>query len=61
VLVFQQGLGSGAIWALEATRAINVEMPAVIFALLCGVSMDYQVFIISRMREAYDRTGPQIA
>jgi hypothetical protein len=50
-------LGSDAIWGIEATRAINVEMPIVIFAFLFGVSMDYQVFIISRMREAYDRTG----
>jgi putative drug exporter of the RND superfamily len=32
-------------------------MPIVIFAFLFGISMDYQVFIISRMREAYDRTG----
>ena len=32
-------------------------MPVVIFAFLFGISMDYQVFIISRMREAYDRTG----
>jgi RND superfamily putative drug exporter len=56
VLVFQEGLGSGAIWGIEATRAINVEMPIVVFAFLFGVSMDYQVFIISRMREAYDRT-----
>jgi RND superfamily putative drug exporter len=32
-------------------------MPIVVFAFLFGVSMDYQVFIISRMREAYDRTG----
>jgi RND superfamily putative drug exporter len=56
VLVFQKGLGSG-IWGIEATQAINVEMPIVIFAFLFGVSMDYQVFIISRMREAYDRTG----
>ncbi len=31
-------------------------MPIVVFAFLFGVSMDYQVFIISRMREAYDRT-----
>ncbi|MEA2130857.1 MAG: putative drug exporter of the superfamily, partial [Solirubrobacteraceae bacterium] len=38
-------------------HAINVEMPIVVFAFLFGVSMDYQVFIISRMREAYDRTG----
>jgi RND superfamily putative drug exporter len=56
VLVFQKGFGSDEIWGIEATRAINVEMPIVIFAFLFGISMDYQVFIISRMREAYDRT-----
>jgi RND superfamily putative drug exporter len=56
VLVFQKGFGS-QIWGIEATQAINVELPIVIFAFLFGVSMDYQVFIISRMREAYDRTG----
>jgi RND superfamily putative drug exporter len=55
VLVFQEGLGSG-IWGIEATRSITVEMPIVVFAFLFGISMDYQVFIISRMREAYDRT-----
>jgi RND superfamily putative drug exporter len=57
VLVWQDGYGSNALWGIEATRAINVEMPIVIFAFLFGISMDYQVFIISRMREAYDRTG----
>ena len=57
VLVWQKGFGSEAIWGIEATQAINVEMPIVIFAFLFGISMDYQVFIISRMREAYDRTG----
>ena len=57
VLVFQEGFGSEAIWGIEATQAINVQMPIVIFAFLFGISMDYQVFIISRMREAYDRTG----
>jgi RND superfamily putative drug exporter len=56
VLVWQQGFGSDEIWGIEATRAINVEMPIVIFAFLFGISMDYQVFIITRMREAYDRT-----
>jgi RND superfamily putative drug exporter len=56
VLVFQHGFGSG-IWGIAPTRAINVEMPIVVFAFLFGISMDYQVFIISRMREAYDRTG----
>jgi RND superfamily putative drug exporter len=56
VLVFQHGFGSG-IWGIAPTRAINVEMPIVVFAFLFGISMDYQVFIISRMREAYDRTS----
>jgi RND superfamily putative drug exporter len=56
VLVWQKGFGSDEIWGIGATQAINVEMPIVIFAFLFGVSMDYQVFIISRMREAYDRT-----
>ena len=57
VLVWQHGWGSDAIWGIEATGSINVEMPIVVFAFLFGISMDYQVFIISRMREAYDRTG----
>ena len=57
VLVWQHGFGSDELFGIEATQAINVEMPIVIFAFLFGVSMDYQVFIISRMREAYDRTG----
>jgi putative drug exporter of the RND superfamily len=57
VLVYQKGFGSETIWGIEATQAINVEMPVVIFAFLFGISMDYEVFIISRMREAYDRAG----
>jgi putative drug exporter of the RND superfamily len=57
VLVWQHGWGSEAIWGIEATKAINVEMPIVVFAFLFGISMDYQVFILSRMREAFDRTG----
>ena len=57
MLVFQKGFGSDEIFGIEATQAINVEMPIVVFAFLFGISMDYQVFIISRMREAYDRTG----
>jgi RND superfamily putative drug exporter len=57
VLVWQNGLGSEAIWGVEATRSINVDMPVVVIAFLFGVSMDYQVFIVSRIREAYDRSG----
>jgi RND superfamily putative drug exporter len=57
VVVWQHGFGSEAIWGIGATGSINVEMPIVVFAFLFGISMDYQVFILSRMREAYDRTG----
>ena len=57
VVVWQMGAGSETIWGIDATRSINVEMPITVFAFLFGVSMDYHVFIISRMREAYDRTG----
>ena len=57
VIVWQHGWGSDAIWGIQATNSINVEMPIVIFAFLFGISMDYQVFILSRMREAHDRTG----
>jgi putative drug exporter of the RND superfamily len=57
VIVWQHGWGSDAIWGIQATHAINVEMPIVVFAFLFGISMDYQVFILSRMREAFDRTG----
>src|SRR5215211_3555768 len=32
-------------------------MPMIIFAFLFGLSMDYEVFILNRMREEYDRTG----
>jgi RND superfamily putative drug exporter len=57
VLVWQNGLGSEAVWGIQATGSIPVEIPIVVFAFLFGVSMDYHVFIVSRMREAYDRTG----
>ena len=57
VIVWQHGWGSDTIWGIPATGSINVEMPIIVFAFLFGISMDYQVFILTRMREAYDRTG----
>jgi len=57
VLVWQRGFGSEAIWGIEATGSISEWLPVMVFAFLFGVSMDYQVFIISRMRESYDRIG----
>jgi putative drug exporter of the RND superfamily len=57
VLVWQHGYGSDLIWGIEATGSIPSWMPLMIFAFLFGLSMDYEVFILSRMREEYDRTG----
>jgi putative drug exporter of the RND superfamily len=57
VLVWQHGYGSELIWDVEATGSIPSWMPLMIFAFLFGLSMDYEVFILARMREEYDRTG----
>ncbi len=57
VLVWQKGYGSEAIWDIQATGSIPSWMPLMVFAFLFGLSMDYEVFILSRMREEYDRTG----
>jgi RND superfamily putative drug exporter len=56
VLVFQDGHGS-RLWDVGATGAITAYVPLMIFAFLFGLSMDYEVFMLSRMREAYDETG----
>jgi putative drug exporter of the RND superfamily len=57
VLIWQQGHGSSAIWGLPATGAITNWVPLVAFAFLYGLSMDYEVFILTRVREEHDRTG----
>jgi putative drug exporter of the RND superfamily len=57
VLVWQHGYGSDAIWGIDATGSIQSWMPLMVFAFLFGLSMDYEVFILARMREEYDRSG----
>jgi putative drug exporter of the RND superfamily len=57
VLVWQQGHGSEALWGIQATGSIPSWMPLMVFAFLFGLSMDYEVFILARMREEYDRSG----
>jgi putative drug exporter of the RND superfamily len=54
VFIFQKGHGAEAIWNVPATDAIIPWIPLMIFAFLYGLSMDYEVFMITRMREAYD-------
>jgi putative drug exporter of the RND superfamily len=56
-LVWQHGYGSEAIFGIEATGSIPSWMPLMVFAFLFGLSMDYEVFVLSRMREEFDRTG----
>ncbi len=57
VLIWQHGYGSHAIWDLPATGAITNWVPLIAFAFLYGLSMDYEVFILTRIREERDRTG----
>jgi putative drug exporter of the RND superfamily len=56
VFIFQMGHGS-SLWNIDATQAITAWIPLMIFAFLFGLSMDYEVFMLTRMREAYDETG----
>jgi RND superfamily putative drug exporter len=57
VLVWQEGYGSELIWGIRATGSIPSWLPLMAFAFLFGLSMEYEVFILARMREEYDRTG----
>jgi RND superfamily putative drug exporter len=56
-LVWQEGHGSQAIWGIAATGSVTAWIPLMVFAFLFGLSMDYEVFILARMREEYDATG----
>jgi RND superfamily putative drug exporter len=62
VLIFQQG---GPSWAKSIADALNfIQVPAIeawlplfLFSILFGLSMDYQVFLLTRIREEYDKSG----
>jgi RND superfamily putative drug exporter len=57
VFFWQQGHGSMLFYGMPATDAIRAWIPTVVFASLFGLSMDYEVFVLARVREEYDRTG----
>jgi RND superfamily putative drug exporter len=57
VLFWQQGHGSSLVYGVPATGSIRDFIPILVFAFLFGLSMDYEVFLLARMREEYDRTG----
>ena len=52
-LVFQHGWGDSLL-GFEATGSISTWLPVLLFVILFGLSMDYHVFILSRVREAFD-------
>lgn len=55
VLVFQEGIGEGLL-GFESAGFIQVYLPLTVFALLFGLSTDYEVFLISRMQETWQAT-----
>jgi RND superfamily putative drug exporter len=56
VLVFQEGVGTDLLGFQEAP-VIESWLPLFLFAILFGLSMDYHVFLLSRIKERYDETG----
>jgi RND superfamily putative drug exporter len=56
VAVFQWGW-LGGLFGLDGTYLIASPLPVIFFAVLFGLSMDYEVFLVSRIREAYQATG----
>jgi putative drug exporter of the RND superfamily len=56
VLVFQHGIGAGLLGFSQADT-IEAWVPLFLFSVLFGLSMDYQVFLLSRIRERYDGSG----
>jgi RND superfamily putative drug exporter len=57
VLVWQHGIGTQALWGVSGTGSVDTFVPMLMFGFLFGISMDYEVFILARVREGYDRTG----
>ena len=56
VIVFQKGYGAD-LFGFQQTDVIDLWIPLFLFSILFGLSMDYHVFLLSRIRERYDATG----
>ena len=57
VLVFQHGYGASLFGLDGPTEAIFVVVPVLVFATVFGLSMDYEVFLLTRVKEVFDKTG----
>ena len=60
VWVFQEGHLAGFL-GFTATGTIDTSMPVLLFCIAFGLSMDYEVFLLSRIKEEHDRTGDTAA
>jgi RND superfamily putative drug exporter len=60
VLVFQKGVG-GSLFGFQHVDVIESWLPLFLFAVLFGLSMDYHVFLLSRIREHYRQSGDNTA
>ncbi len=60
VLVFQEGIGN-EVFGFTESQVIQSWLPLFLFAILFGLSMDYHVFLLSRIKERYDETGDNTA
>jgi RND superfamily putative drug exporter len=56
ILVFRHGIGTGLL-GFQRVDSIEAWVPLFLFSVLFGLSMDYQVFLLSRIKERYDQTG----
>jgi uncharacterized membrane protein YdfJ with MMPL/SSD domain len=56
ILVFRHGIGAGLL-GFQRVHAIEAWVPLFLFSVLFGLSMDYQVFLLSRIKERYDASG----
>ena len=56
VLVFQKGVGTDLL-GFQHAEVIDIWVPLFLFTILFGLSMDYHVFLLSRIRERFDQTG----
>ena len=61
VWIFQEGHLQWLVGDFQVTGALDTAMPILMFCIAFGLSMDYEVFLLSRIKEEYDRTGDNTA
>lgn len=61
VWIFQEGHLSWLLGNFQVTGELDTAMPILMFCIAFGLSMDYEVFLLSRIKEEYDRTGDNAA